>query len=123
MSSKKNLNALEITTKKKVKITKPREILNYKKTVSSPGVLSPTKILRAIKSQSAFNYAVPTGKKIVQPLNKGKLGLILKNTEKIDLFKGKNHPSPINCRNRTGFYSITDEDFDEIDVFLKQMNK
>jgi len=123
MSSKKNLNNLEITTKKKVAKIKPKEILNYKKTLNSAGVLSPTKILRAIKSQSAFNYAVPTVRKIVQRVSKGKLGLVVKNTEKIDLFMGKDHPSPINSRNRTGFYSNTDEDFDEIGVILKQMKK
>lgn len=118
MSSKKNLNTLETLSKKKVKPLKP--VLKFYKKANSPSILSPTKILREIKSQSAFNYTGQVAKKNTQAVKKVQLASTLKNQQ---LFKGTEHPSPINSHRKKNFYSITDEEFDDINLFLEQLNK
>jgi hypothetical protein len=117
MSSNPKAREVKNHQKPVSKSLKPNQPLKFKNNAKSPLILSPSKVLRAIKSQRTL---VPrfNGKK-----NKGieKFAVTLKiNEEKVQMFHGDD-PSPISGNGRSGFYSITQEEFDEFGVFLKHL--
>ena len=104
------------------KSSKPFQNTKLKKTTKSPNILSPSKILRQIKSQCSLIPGTSSRNSNKQLSGTDKLALTIKLKEhKIDLFQGSEDPSPIVMNNRKGFYSITEEEYKELGIFIKHL--
>ena len=116
------------TQDKDSKITKyqePRKSLQQAPSPTMTAVKSPIRIIKTMKSQSNIFYPqkISIKRPIPTPVSPTYKITIKSVEKKVNLLRDNEEPSPIASKNKKGFYSMTEEEYKEFGLFLKEMNK
>ena len=116
------------TQDKGSKLTKkpePRKSMQQAPSPTIAAVKSPIRIIKTMKSQSNIFYPqkISIKRPIPTPVSPTYKITIKSIEKKVDLLKDSEEPSPIVSKNKKGFYSMTEEEYKEFGLFLKEMNK
>jgi hypothetical protein len=125
MSSVKKPQSQEKFLKTGKKINEPRKSLQQALSPTVSSVKSPIRIIKTMKSQSNIFYPkkVSIKRPVPTPLSPTYTITIKSVEKKVDLLKDSEEPSPIISKSKKGFYSMTEEEYKDFNLFLKEMNK
>ena len=107
------------------KYQEPRKSLQQAQSPTIAAVKSPIRIIKTMKSQSNIFYPqkISIKRPIPTPVSPTYKITIKSVEKKVNLLRDSEEPSPIASKNKKGFYSMTEEEYKEFGLFLKEMNK